>query len=497
MNKSPLLYFLFFIVNVCYGQNDAQRLKGLDQDIQTLLESYNAVGLSVSIVEEKNIIYSKGFGYRNLKNKLPVSENTSFHVASVTKAFTASLLGILASRDSISLKQKPSFYIPKLQFYNNEMDNLITIESLLSHKSGIGNLDGSLVLFPENNRLKALEKLKYLKPNGKINDSWLYSNAGYTIAGAVTEQVSGQSWDKNIESRIFNPLYMTNSHTDVQKMKFKNNYSLGYGLLHGEIKNVPFENYFDYSPAGAIKSSSNDLGNWMITWLNEGNFEGNQIIPQNYVYDATTIHNIRLGQREENSFLFGDGFGWRMESKNGNYKVYHGGNTSGFTSLVVLYPYKKLGITVLTNQQNSTLPYIIADIITNRMLHMQKMEISEYPIIVSDIYTNDKVLNATTQEKKTTYKLSDFCGKYFHQGYGKLEIKELNGVLYVSYPSITYRLEYLYNNTFKMKLDKNGSQILNPDFFELAFYSDNGGIINTMKINLAYEPIEFVKLITD
>ena len=493
MKNSMIIILLFLAVNVVNGQEKDTRLDGLEEEIEQLIKTYNAIGLSVIVVENDKTVYSQGFGYRNLEKKLPVTENTSFHIASMTKAFTASLLGILEGEGHVSLTQKPSFYIPKFQFYNNEMDNLITIESLLSHKSGLGSLDGSLVLFGENNRLKSLAKLKYLKPNGKINDSWLYSNVGYTIVGTVAEQVTSKSWDENIEEKIFRPLNMNNSFTSLEKMKSSNNYSLGYGVSAGKVQNVSFEKYYDYSPAGAIKSSSKDIGNWMRTWLNDGSFNGKNVLPKDYVYSATSIQNIRDGGDSKGTFLFGDGFGWRMESRNGHYKVHHGGNTSGFSSIATLYPFSNLGIAILCNQQNSTLPYLILDLITNRMLELPRNAISDYPLIISDIYTDDNKIKGLNEEKKPTNELTNFCGKYFHKGYGTLEIVKKDNSLFVVYPNFTYRLEHLHYNTFKMKLGKGDAQILNPDFFELNFHQNNEGKIGSIKINLQYEPVEFIK----
>lgn len=102
-------------------------LNGLDTEIENLLKTYNAVGLSIAVVENSKTIYSKGFGFRDLENKLPVTANSIFPIGSITKSFTASLLGILENQNQLSLKDKPSLYIPKLQFYNDKMDNLITI----------------------------------------------------------------------------------------------------------------------------------------------------------------------------------------------------------------------------------------------------------------------------------------------------------------------------------------------------------------------------------
>lgn len=496
MKKSILITLLLFITILAYGQEKEIQLNGIDSEIETLIKSYNTVGLSVTITKGNEVVYSKGFGYRNLEKKLPATDSTSFPVASVTKAFTASLLGILESKDSLSLKEKPAAYIPKLRFYNNEMDNLITIEDILSHKSGLGGHNGTLALFAEKNRLKTIEKLKYLKPSGKINDSYIYSNMGYTIAGTIVEQVSGKNWDKNIKEKIFRPLNMNNSFTNYQEMKNQNNYSLGYGLLNGELEEVRYEDYYNASPAGAIKSSSKDLGNWMMTWLNNGYFQEQQVLPKDYVYDATTIHNIIPKKRESYSFLYGAGFGWQMETRNGHYKVFHGGNTSGFTSLVILYPFKKLGITILSNQQNSTLPYIIADVITNRMLNLPKMEITEYPVLVSDIYPYNKETKGLNKEKKTTHKLSEFCGKYSRKGYGTFEVINQNNSLFVVFPTFKFMLEHIHYNRFKLKSIKKISQVINPEFFELNFLINYKGEIHSTEINLETEPVEFIRQIS-
>lgn len=493
MKKSTLILFLFLITKSTFGQEIESRLNGIDQEIETLLKSYKAVGLSVAIVENDKVIYSKGFGYRNLEEKLLTSENTVFPIGSATKAFTASLLGILESKDKISLKEKPSFYIPKLQFYNDKMNDLIKIEDLLSHKSGLGNLDGSLILFPENDKLKTIERLKYLKPNGEINDSWIYSNMGYTIAGTIIEQVTSESWDKNVKSKIFSPLNMNHSFTDLKEMENSNNFSFGYGMSDGKTEKVLYEDYYSYSPAGAIKSTSNDMANWMRIWLNNGKFNNQQILPEEYVKNATSIHNIMPQDGADASvYLFGDGYGWRVQSFKGHYKINHGGNTSGFSSQVLMYPNDKLGIVVLTNQHNSILPYIIADVITNRMLDLPKTELKQYPVVVNDINKIDKEIKEINKDKSSIHKLSEFCGKYSNKGYGTFEIIQENNSLFVVFPTFKFRLEHLYYDIFVMKQINEIPQVMNPGF-ALNFSTDNNGNISATKISLQSEPVEFIK----
>ncbi|WP_378177904.1 serine hydrolase [Aquimarina sp. SS2-1] len=490
MTKSILALLFFALVISSYGQGNTNKLDGLDQKIEEWMKIYKAVGLSVSVVENNSIIFNKGFGYRNLDDKKVVDINTVFPIASCSKAFTASLLGILEEENKLSLKNKPSDYIPTLEFYNTEMDELITIEDLLSHKSGLGAINGTLVLFPENDRLKVLQKLKYIEPEGKVKESSIYSNMGFTIAGTIAEQVSNQTWEELVQQNIFKPLQMSSSFTDLASAKKNNNFSLGYGLLKNDIQQVQFEEYKDYKPAGGIRSTSTDMAHWMMAWLNNGTNNGKQVIPRDFLKNARLFHNQRAGDYEPSLFLTGYGLGWRVETQDGEFKVYHGGNTSGFSTLVVTYPFKNFGITVLTNQDDSILPYIIADIIKNRMLGVKKDQ--DYPIMVTDIYHPGKLNKSINTKKSPTHSLTSFVGEYLHQGYGNIKIVLEDGHLYAIYPEHTFFLEHLYHNVFVMKPLKDISDIMNPEF-AVNFRTNNHDKISSLTINLQSKPVEFMK----
>src|SRR6056297_1464388 len=230
-------------IHLCFGQQNILELNGIDNDINQLVKHYNAVGLAIAVVKENKVIYSHGFGYRDLENMLPVNANTAFPIGSTTKAFTGALLGILESKGQLSLKNKPNLYIPQFQFYNEKMDNLITIEDLLSHRSGIGNQGTSEVFFPEKDKLKVVQRLRYLKPEGEIKNSFEYSNMGYTLAGTIVEQITNKSWDTTIKENLFEPLEMKNSYSTLEEMKKSNNYSLPYGLYEGRTEKVKFEEF--------------------------------------------------------------------------------------------------------------------------------------------------------------------------------------------------------------------------------------------------------------
>ena len=496
MTKLKIIALLLLTTNLTFGQKTDLRLNGLDTELENVLKVYKAVGISVTIVENNKTIYSKGFGLRDLKNKLPVTASTVFPIGSITKSFTASLLGILENQNKLSLKDKPSLYIPKLQFYNDKMDNLIAIEDLLCHKSGIGSVDGTYVLFPAYKREDLMPRLKYVKPNGAIKNSWIYSNLGYIIAGTVIEKTTNESWEKNVQDKIFKPLDMNSSSTSITEMKKTNDYSFGYGLSKNLTQKVLFEEINNGKPSGAINSTTNDMANWMITWLNNGTFQTKEILPKNYIKEATSMKAIENGLPPEISdpsvYAFGYGYGWKVNSYKGHYKVHHGGNVSGFSSQLAMFPTDNLGIVVLTNQDNSLLPYIVADIITNRMLKLQRTEWNKYPIKVSEINVVSKEIKDINTDKKPTHSFGDYCGKFSNFGYGTFEIINENNNLYAIFQDFKFRLEHQYYDIFVLKATNEIPQIMNPEF-HLNFSLDNGGNISSVKINLQDEMVEFMK----
>lgn len=490
MKKNILtLIFLTTFISL-FGQSDDNRLKVLDKEIEKWMEAYKAVGLSITIVENEEILYSKGFGYRDLENKKLITENTVFPIASCSKAFTATMLGMLEAENKLSLTDRPATHIPNLQFNTAEMNASISIADLLSHKSGIGGVNGTLVLFPENNRLKVMGKLKYIKPEGKVKESSIYSNMAYTVAGTVIEEVTNKTWEENIQYKIFSPLKMNHSFTSLELAKNTGDFSFGYGMFQNEIKKVKFEEYYDYKPAGGIRSTSKDLANWMLAWINEGKFENNQVIPKSFIKNARKFHNSRDGDDNANLFFQGYGLGWRVEARDGEYRVQHGGNTSGFATLVVIYPFKKFGITILTNQDDSVLPYIIADIVQNRMLN--KKRVDEYPVIVPDIYRPSGLNTALNNEQPPSKNLSSFVGEYEHKGYGTVKIILEDEKLYAIYPSYKFFLEHLHYDIFVMKSLEDVSDIFNPEF-AVNFKMNENGEISNFTMNLQSEPVEFIR----
>ena len=129
------------------GINTDARFKGLDTAFQRVLRTWHAAGFAVAVIEKKKVVYAKGFGYRDIAGKLPVTPNTLFAIGSCTKAFTATLVGKLQQDGKLDIDKPVVNYLPALKFYNDAMNNTITLRDMMSHRTGLPRHDLSWYFF--------------------------------------------------------------------------------------------------------------------------------------------------------------------------------------------------------------------------------------------------------------------------------------------------------------------------------------------------------------
>ena len=272
MRKIISIVLLTLCLGNAFAQNKdtsfLEKLKGVDKELTTVLEKSKAAGFAIAIVKGDKMLYAKGFGYRDLENKLPVTTNTVFPIGSVTKAFTASLIGILEDQGKVNLNEPPRTYIPELQFFNSEMNAQITLKDLMTHATGLPRHDATWKFFTPESKDELIPRIKFLEPVAPVRSKWRYNNLMYMLQGAIVERLTEKSWGQNIEQSLFKPLEMTNSNTTINALKNNNQAAIGYVIEDGINTKIDYFDLTAIEPAGAINSSVTDMSKWMITWLN-------------------------------------------------------------------------------------------------------------------------------------------------------------------------------------------------------------------------------------
>ncbi len=500
--KKLLTLFLLSATMVVTAQTD-KRLKGVEKELNAILKETNAAGFAVAVVVKDRIVYAKGFGYRDVEKKLPVDENTLFAIGSCSKAFTSSILGQLEEEGKLKLTDNPRKYVPDLEFYNNDINNQVTIQDLMSHRTGVPRHDYSWYLFPTTDREALLHRIQFHEPFTGFREQWYYNNFMFLAQGVIAERITGKSWEDNIRERFFKPLEMSRSNLNIEELEGQTNVAVGYAIVGDTaLEKQDYYRIGGMAPAGSINSSVNEMGNWLITWINGGKFKGNQILPESYVRDAMSSHMVIEAALPSTEFpdihMANYGYGWMLSSYQGHYEVEHGGAIDGFRASTAFYPTDSIGIVVLTNQGGAPVTSLVRKTIAERMLQIERTdwvkEHKERKAEQANAEQPEKVEEADVKPK-SAHLITDFIGVYNHPGYGDFTVSIENDSLYAVFPIMKMYLRNRHYDVFEMFDVKNGKVNMEEEtsvFFN--FITNDGGEISGVDLKLEPaidHPIEF------
>ncbi len=460
MKKFSLLILTLVITNWSFSQTD-KRLKGIEKEMNKVLEVTKAPGFAVAVVEGDKVIYAKGFGYRDYENKIPVDANTLFAIGSSTKAFTCSILGLLRADDKLSFDDSPIDYVPELKFYNDDMNNNIIIKDLMRHSTGLPRHDGSWYFFPTHNKDSLIQRIKHQEPFTGIRQQWYYNNFMFLTQGVIAERITGKSWEDNIRDYFFKPLGMDRSNATIAEMKSADNAAFGYQLKgDDEISKMDYYDIAGMSPAGSINSSVNDMTKWLITWINKGKYQGQEVLPEAYIKEAMSSQMVigaALPDEELPDMHFANyGYGWMLQSYRGHYRVEHGGNIDGFSASVAFFPTDKIGIVVLTNQNGSAVTGLVRNTMADRMLggkttdwvkrYVDGQEKAKKAQEEAEKEASDSFVKNT----RPSHVSLDYTGTYHNKGYGTFVIEAKNDSLFSKVNTDDVYLHHFHYDTFEL-----------------------------------------------
>ena len=509
MKKVLFIVFTVLLMSSTMAQKKHQdlskRLKGVDKELNEVLETWKAAGFAVAVVEKNKIIYAKGFGYRDYENKNPVTPNTLFAIGSCTKAFTSSLLGLLQSENKISFDESPGKYIPGFEFFNQEMNNSISIKDMMCHRTGLPRHDYSWYIFPGNSKDSLLQRVAFQEPFTGVREKWYYNNFMFLAQGVITEKITGKSWEENVREKLFKPLGMARSNLSIDELKKSEDIAFGYELKNDSIiQKMDYYNIAGMSPAGSINSSVNEMSNWLITWINGGKFNDNEIIPATFVNQAMSSQMVVTGalpgKENPDLHLSNYGFGWGISSYKGHYRVEHGGNIDGFSASTCFFPGDSIGIVVLTNQNGSRVPSVVRNIIADRVLNVSVTDWNKDLKKQRDKAIKDQKeakLTAISNKKfgtKTSHILEEFSGTYTNPGYGSFDLKVERDSLFAQFPIMKMWLRHYHYDIFEpFEVKESGIDTTETSELRINFSTNNAGEISSLKVKFepALDPIEF------
>src|ERR1017187_3029790 len=195
----------------------AQKLTGFDAYMEKVLKDWNAPGIGVGVVVNDQLVFAKGYGYRDYEKKLPFTPTPLCPIASNTKLFTAVSAGMLVEEGKLTWDKPIRQSVPAIQFYNDELNNTVPLHDMLSHRTGITRHD-TIWYKSEFTRKELFDRLKYLEPQQPIRQMFLYNNMMYAATGYVIELESGKPWEQFVREHILTPLGMDSTVYSIPDM---------------------------------------------------------------------------------------------------------------------------------------------------------------------------------------------------------------------------------------------------------------------------------------
>ena len=497
-----ILSFSFTSSSALFAQFDGT-INGIDQYIEKARKEWKIPGLAVAIVKDGKVVLAKGYGNLEAGKEAKADENTLFAIASNTKAFIATALGILVEEGKLSWNDPVQKHLPYFRLYDNYVSQQMKVKDLLCHRSGLGTFSGDVVWYKSNYSAKEIiQRAAELPKDFDFRDGYGYSNIMFITAGEVIQAVSGMSWSAFIGERIFSPLKMERSQFSVNALKSMDNIASPHKQINEQAQAIPWVNWDNMGAAGGIISSVSDMAKWMLLNLNEGILANDTIFAPSTQTKLWTPHNnFRVSQQAKAAYpgrhFSGYGLGWSLSDYGGSMIASHGGGYDGMYSRVTLAPDAELGVVVLTNAMKS-----IAPPLTNYILDIY-LDVSPKKDWCKESLERIQSFKAFTAknlaEKKeqrllntqASLPLSDFTGQYECSFFGPIEIKESADQLQLHFPNaplLNAELSHWHLNTFEIKWQRTHAWF---DFGTLQFILDNDGKVQELQFDVPNYDIFF------
>lgn len=477
------------------------KFPAIDRYIDSFMQAWNIPGLALCIVYKDQLIYAKGYGYRDLENKLPVDAQTIFPIASNSKLFTATAACMLEGEGKLSLDKPVRDYLPALRFSTDELNTKVTLRDMLAHRTGLPGNNGLWVSSPAS-RSELVQQIVSIRPALGFREGYIYNNMMYVGAGAVMEAVAGKSWENIIREKLLAPLQMNATGFFGEALVMGSNIAYPYYnpdtsrtlKRRTQVAQTPA-----LGPAGTILSNLENMSHWMIAQINGGKFKGVQTIPAKAIQQTMVPNAIadREGKWPElSNALYG--LGRNIQTYKGYKIATHTGSIDGFYSNLTFIPSDSIGIFMVHNSiPAGNVRSIMAFPVFDRLLNLSMTDwsgryLGEYrQEIARERMARDSIAAAQVKNTVPSHLLKDYAGKFTHPVYGAAEIELRGDSLLFKYRGTGAKLHHFHYDQFVTREEMNSGKAE----FRLIFLTNAKGETDRFAMRPFGDPeVEFVKV---
>ena len=459
----------------------------LDETIETAMEQWNVPGLAIAVIRRGKVDLVRGYGVTAVGGQTPVTTDTLFPLASCTKPFTATVLGMLVDDGKLTWDDRVKTHLPQFELQAPFVTREVTVKDLLAHRTGLSSAN---LLWSKNEFSpgEIMNRLKFVPFSNSFRSQFTYNNLMYLVAGQIVEAITEQTWGSQISERILQPLRMTSTFTScpsegvIAQPHYESN---GKAILL-ELE----RNYSDsIAPAGSIWSTAEDIAKWIRWNLASNRDNAVPVLSANTLSELHSAHIVRSVYRTKTVYpkqiFAAHGLGWWLEDYRGHRLVRHGGVRNGYLTWIAFLPEEDFGFAILSNSHQTGINFALHHWLLDDFLQQPQ---EDWSTIVRDDYANGwrRALRESREnyerERKTgtspSVEREEFTGTFRHDLYGDLTICRREGGLELRFgPRRITTLRHWQDNVFE-------ADFTNPMIqdWHLTFRANKDGSVVSVRI---------------
>ena len=471
-----------------------------DAQIDSVLKAWRVPGAAIAVVNRGKVVHLKGYGFKDIAGRAPVTPQTKFAIGSVTKSFTVTALATQVKQGTLDWDKPVRDYLPSFRMYDPSATERMTARDLVTHRSGLPRHD--LMWGPGvYTREELFDRLRYLEPTHEFRSYWQYQNLMFMTAGFLSGRLNGTPWEQVVKERIFQPLGMRTADLSVSDLQRSSDYAFGYALSGSTEKDsvikVNYRNLDAVGPAGSINASAEEMARYLTMHMQRGMYDGTEIIaakdaremqsPQMVIPKGPVPPTGEWTELGDESY----GMGLFLNSYRGHKLVHHGGNIDGFSAELNFLPHDSLGVIVLTNlngtQVRDFIPYLVYD----RLLGLAPIDWSRRFLVRRAAGLERQRLSQLKEDSlrradtRPAHPLEDYVGDYTHPGYGAIRIARDGNGLRMKFMTFDFPLEHYHYDVFRA-VPPAGNPLLAAFRWKMAFFTDVDG--DVVSVTAPVEP---------
>jgi CubicO group peptidase (beta-lactamase class C family) len=455
-------------------------------------------------VAKGKVIHLAGYGLRDVDAKLPVTAETKFAIASISKSLTVTTLAVLAKQGKIGWDRQVRDYLPDFRMYDPVATERLTIRDLVTHRSGLARHD-LMWGIGVYDREQLYQRLRYLEPNRDLRTAWQYQNLMYTTAGYLAGKVNGTSWEELARTAVFEPLGMTNAGTSFESFTGSPNIARPYAIHDsGQLIHVPWRGTDPIAPTGGAHASPSDMARYLLLHMNGGTFEGREIItkadsramqiPQMAMERAMSLGPAEFAELGDEAY----GMGLLVTSYRGRKLVHHPGNWDGYSLELSFLPNDSVGVVVLTNMYSTTLRDFLPWLIYDRLLGLSPIDWNgrfldrARRMREAQVAAREKEDASRVPNTAPSHPIDSYLGTYRHPAYGDMVVTRDGPGLRLKFGAYEFPLQHYHYDVFRFT-PPIGNPVHNRFRWRVTFHTDPEGRIGslTAPVEPSVPPIVF------